>query len=275
MAAGDRNAGPGADRLAAVEDAADGVDRQLVDRHADQRQREQRRAAHRIDVGDRVGRGDGAEVERVVDDRHEEVGRRDDRLVLVDPVDGGVVGGLDADQQLRRHQRRSRPVRGSRCSTPGAILQPQPPPWLNEVRRRGGFRVRSSGSRACAGQRSAAASSVDCSGVRGRCRRPPSRRRGRARQPFAPVQAFPQPVQGLAARIRDARSAPVHQAPLPRSRTCVTMTTVKESPGFNFPGVRRWRSIPAAYRGRVRAGRQGADRQLKPTAAAHHQENAA
>jgi len=40
------------------------------------------------------------------------------------------------------------------------------------------------------------------------------------------------------------------------------MTTVKESPGFNFPGVRRWRSIPAAYRGRVRAGRQGADRQL-------------
>ena len=61
----------------------------------------------------RVGRGDRAEVERVVDDRHEEVGRRDDRLVLVELVDGRVVRRLDADQQRRRQRRPARRGRGS------------------------------------------------------------------------------------------------------------------------------------------------------------------
>ncbi len=78
---------------------ADRFDRQLVDRHPDERQREERRAAHRVDVGDRVGRRDRAEVARIVDDRHEEVGGRDDRLPLVQPVDGRIVRRLDPDQQ--------------------------------------------------------------------------------------------------------------------------------------------------------------------------------
>ena len=96
-----------ADGLAALEDAPDGIDRQLVDRHADERQREERRAAHRIDVGDGVGRRDHAEIARIVDDGHEEVRRRDDRLPLVQSIDGGVVGGLDADQQRRREHGRA------------------------------------------------------------------------------------------------------------------------------------------------------------------------
>ncbi len=56
-------------------------------------------AAHRIDIGDRVGRGDRAEIERIVDDRHEKIGRRDDRLTLVQLVDRRIVGRLDADEQ--------------------------------------------------------------------------------------------------------------------------------------------------------------------------------
>ena len=138
VAAGDRNARGCAHGFAAVEDAADRLDRQLVDRHADERQREQRRAAHRVDVRDRVGRGDPAEVVRIVDDGHEEVGRRDDRLALVQLVDGGVVGGLDADEERLRDRSALVPALPRIWrSTAGAILQPQPPPWLNWVRRSG------------------------------------------------------------------------------------------------------------------------------------------
>ena len=77
-----------------------GLDRQLVHRHADDRQRQDRRAAHGVDIRERVGRGDAAELERVVDDRHEEIGGRDHGLTVVEAVDGGVVRGLGADQQF-------------------------------------------------------------------------------------------------------------------------------------------------------------------------------
>ena len=87
--------------FAALQHLRDHFMRQHVDRHADEREREDRLAAHRVDVGQRVGRGDAAEVERIVDDRHEEVGRRDDRLLVVELVDGGIVGGVVADQQVR------------------------------------------------------------------------------------------------------------------------------------------------------------------------------
>ena len=98
------------------EDAADGLRGQHVDRHADQRQRQDRPAAHRIDIGDRVGRGDAAEVVRVVDDRHEEVGGRDQRLLVVELVHRGVVGGLDADQQLLAASACARCPSGSRTA---------------------------------------------------------------------------------------------------------------------------------------------------------------
>ena len=81
---------------------------QHVDRHADERQRQDRPPAHGVDVADRVGGGDAAEVERVVDDGHEEVGGGDQRLLVVELVDRGVVGGLDADQQLLRDRHRRR-----------------------------------------------------------------------------------------------------------------------------------------------------------------------
>jgi hypothetical protein len=84
----------------AFEDAFDCIERQFVDRHADDRQRQQRHATHGIDVGQRIGRRDAAEIEGVIDDRHEEIGRRDQGLVVVELVDGRVIAGLDADQQL-------------------------------------------------------------------------------------------------------------------------------------------------------------------------------
>ena len=59
-------------------------------------------AAHRVDVAHRVGGGDRAIVVRVVYQRREEVRRHHDRLLVVQAVDGGVVGRGEADQQVGR-----------------------------------------------------------------------------------------------------------------------------------------------------------------------------
>src|SRR5271168_4742791 len=69
MAAGDRNAGLLTYRLAAAQDLADRRVWQGVDWHADDRQRHQRAPAHRIDIRERVGGGNAAEIERIIDDR--------------------------------------------------------------------------------------------------------------------------------------------------------------------------------------------------------------
>ena len=66
--------------------------RQDLHRERDDRQREDRAPAHRVDVGERVGRRDPAEEARIVHDRREEVDRLDDRLAAAQPVDRGVVG---------------------------------------------------------------------------------------------------------------------------------------------------------------------------------------
>ena len=100
MAAGDGNAGFGADRAPAFEDLAHHVGGNLVDGHAEDRERHDRRAAHRIDVGDGVGGRHASEVEGIVDHRHEEVGGGDHAGPVVEPVDGGVVAGLRADQKI-------------------------------------------------------------------------------------------------------------------------------------------------------------------------------
>ena len=112
MAAGDGNAGLRADRAPAIEDLADHVGGNLVDGHAENGERHDRSSAHRIDVGDGVGGRHTAEVEGVVDHRHEEVGGRDHAGPVVELVDRGVVAGLRADEQvgegtdggLARHQ---------------------------------------------------------------------------------------------------------------------------------------------------------------------------
>ena len=74
--------------------------RQHRQRERRERQRQDRAAAHRVDVGERVGRGDLAEDERVVHDRREEIHREDERLSAADPIHRRVVGRVVADQQV-------------------------------------------------------------------------------------------------------------------------------------------------------------------------------
>jgi hypothetical protein len=106
--------------------------RQLVERHADDRQRHDRRAAHGVDVGEGVGGGDAAEVARVVDDRHEEVGGGDEAWRSLSLYTAASSAVSVPDQQLGRH-RPAGMVASISESTAGAILQPQPPPWVVEA----------------------------------------------------------------------------------------------------------------------------------------------
>ncbi len=132
VTAGDRNAGLGTDRLPTTQDFADDIRREHFDRHGKQCQRQDRPAAHRVDVGERIRGSDTAELEGVIDDRHEEIRGRDHRLGLVELIDRSVVGGLGTDQQCG--ERCSSRTLSRSASTPGASLQPQPPPWDREVR---------------------------------------------------------------------------------------------------------------------------------------------
>ncbi len=71
-----------------------------VDARAERLAEDQRIGGARARIAlEMARRGDRAEVERIVDDRHEEVRCRDDRAIIVDPVDGVVVGRFDSDQQ--------------------------------------------------------------------------------------------------------------------------------------------------------------------------------
>ena len=85
--------------VGAVEDRTHDLGRQLLRQRGD-REREQRHAAHREDVVQRVRRRDRAEVVRVVDDRREEVDREDERALVVEPVDRCVVGRVEPDEQV-------------------------------------------------------------------------------------------------------------------------------------------------------------------------------
>ncbi len=110
MPSGDRYPGRLAYRSAAREDCAHGLERQLVERYSEDRERHDRPAAHRVNIGDGVGRRDPAEIVRIVDDRHEEIGCGDDAVVIVEPPHRGVVAGLDPDEELRIRLRRGVPA---------------------------------------------------------------------------------------------------------------------------------------------------------------------
>ncbi len=83
------------------EDVSEHLDRKLLGKRGD-RERQERRAAHREDVVQRVRRGDRPEGARVVDERGEEVDGEDDRALVVQPVDRRVVGGIEPDEQILR-----------------------------------------------------------------------------------------------------------------------------------------------------------------------------
>src|SRR5207248_2272133 len=84
----------------ALEDAADDIERYLVERHAEDGERHDRPRPHRIDVGYGVGRSDPAEIIGVVDHRHEEIGGGDDAKTIIDLPHRGIIAGLGADEEL-------------------------------------------------------------------------------------------------------------------------------------------------------------------------------
>ncbi|MNF89033.1 hypothetical protein D3C84_715380 [compost metagenome] len=75
--------------------------RQHVHRPAQNRYRHQGIAAHRIDVADGIGGGNSAEIERIVDDRHEKVGGRDHAAFLVNGIHRRIIARGIADPKLR------------------------------------------------------------------------------------------------------------------------------------------------------------------------------
>ena len=104
VAAGENRSGRADDLVRAGEDLAQHLGRQLLGEGRD-REREQRHPAHCKDVVERVRRRDRPEGPRVVDDGREEVDGEDERAVVVEPVHGRVVGGIEADEQLGRVDR--------------------------------------------------------------------------------------------------------------------------------------------------------------------------
>src|SRR5690606_21847170 len=89
--AAEHRAGRLAHRRAAAQHLRGDVEGDAVPGPREEIDRDDRGAAHRVDVGQRVGRGDAAEVVGVVDDGGEEVGRGDDRAGAVDAHGSGVV----------------------------------------------------------------------------------------------------------------------------------------------------------------------------------------
>ena len=100
MAPGNRNARRAANRSATFQNLANGLGGQHIDGHAHQRQRHDGRAPHGVDVGDGIGGGNAAKVKRVVHDGHEEVGGGNQRLLVVELVDGRIVRRLNAHHQF-------------------------------------------------------------------------------------------------------------------------------------------------------------------------------
>ena len=94
--------------------------RQLL-RKRGHREREQRRAAHREDVVERVRGGDGAEVAGIVDDGREEVDREDERALVVELVDGRVVRRAEPDEEVLRLRRDE--AREQLLETPRRVLR--------------------------------------------------------------------------------------------------------------------------------------------------------
>ena len=116
------------------QDGGDRLDRQALGKGRDV-QRHHHPAAHGEHVAAGVGRGDGAEVGGVVDERGEEVGRGHDGEVVADPVHGGVVERRQPDEQGR--DRPGSPARWTSLESGAAPhFAAQPPQAVHSVSRR-------------------------------------------------------------------------------------------------------------------------------------------
>ena len=99
VAAGDDAAAFGDLGRAAAEDFRQDRRRQVFGK-ADDVEGEEDFGAHGVDVAHGVGGGDGAVGVGVIDDGREEVERQDDRKLIADAIDSGVVKAVEAEEQV-------------------------------------------------------------------------------------------------------------------------------------------------------------------------------
>ncbi len=91
VAASQRHASLGAHLAGTSQDFTGNCSGQQIDGPAQNGNGHHRRAAHGVDITDGVGSGDAAEIEWVVDNRHEEVGGADYALLGVKAKYGSVI----------------------------------------------------------------------------------------------------------------------------------------------------------------------------------------
>src|SRR5260370_12329648 len=108
---------------------------ELVARESGDAEREERFGANRVDVAQRVGRGDGAEVGGTVDDGREEVDRRDQRAVRRDAIDGRVIAGGRTMQHVGVDDRGQRPEYLPYLHPPELPASTAPVPVLRQTHR--------------------------------------------------------------------------------------------------------------------------------------------
>ena len=101
VTAGHHPAAVGRGIRAAGEHLAQQVQREDVAGPSRQVEGEQRAGAHGVDVAGGVGGRDAPPRARIVHDRREEISRRHQQPVAVEPPHGGIVAGLGADHQVR------------------------------------------------------------------------------------------------------------------------------------------------------------------------------
>ena len=65
----------------------------------------QRTTSHRIDIAEGVRRGDPAEGARVVHDGGDEIEGLDQRQIVGQTEDPGIVGGIESDEDVRARVR--------------------------------------------------------------------------------------------------------------------------------------------------------------------------
>ncbi len=142
VAADHRYAGRPRDRSTPLEDPRQDRRVEVVDREGADVERRDRHPAHRIDVAQRVGRRDPAEVVRIVDDGREEVDGLDQGQIVREPVDTRIVARADADENVRIRRWRQvaqdlRQVGGAdfTCSTRAGrkLRQPDDRPMLRGI----------------------------------------------------------------------------------------------------------------------------------------------
>jgi hypothetical protein len=100
VSSGDRKPRLGCFLRTAAEDLLQRLERKLIGGKGGDGEPEDRRGAHRVDVGDGVRRGDGAEEVGVVDDRREEIDRLRNRNIAGDANNRRVVVGAVTDDKI-------------------------------------------------------------------------------------------------------------------------------------------------------------------------------